>query len=450
MADSQCGVSRVFVLDRKGQPMMPCHPARARKLLQKGRAKVHRLIPFTIRIIDRVIEESTTQPVRLKLDPGYNVTGIALVRQDGDIQHVLHLAELHHRGHVVRKRLRQRAGRRRRRRFARCRHRRWRGYNRRNKYNKVSKWLPPSLLSRVYNTTNWAALYRKFLPVAAIDIEATRFDTQKLQNPEITGVEYQQGTLYGYETREYLLEKWGRQCAYCDVDNVPLQIDHIVPKAAGGSNRVSNLTLACVRCNQAKGAQSIDQFLADDPKRLAVIKRQTKKSLSAAAYMNSARDVLTRALGETGLPIAPSTGGYTKYNRSRLGIPKTHALDASCVGGLGSVGGWRQNVLTIKAVGRGSYQRTLCDKFGFPRGYYMRHKKVHGFQSGDQVSVTVPRGKHKGTHRGSAVVRATGRFDISTSTGRRAGIGWSYFSLLQRAAGYSFAFSKAPVVEGSH
>jgi hypothetical protein len=47
---------------------------------------------------------------------------------------------------------------------------------------------------------------------------------QKLENPEISGIAYQQGTLAGYELREYLLEKWGRKCAYCDATNVPLQI----------------------------------------------------------------------------------------------------------------------------------------------------------------------------------------------------------------------------------
>ncbi|WP_319025883.1 HNH endonuclease, partial [Acidithiobacillus caldus] len=66
-----------------------------------------------------------------------------------------------------------------------------------------------------------------------------RFDTQALQNPEIAGSEYQQGTLAGYEVREYLLEKWGRECAYCGAKNTPLEIDHIHPRSKGGSNRVS-------------------------------------------------------------------------------------------------------------------------------------------------------------------------------------------------------------------
>ncbi len=76
-------------------------------------------------------------------------------------------------------------------------------------------------------------------------MELVRFDTQLMQNPEIGGVEYQQGQLQGYEIREYLLEKGGRKCADCGLVDAPLEVEHIIPKSWGGSNRVSNLTLAC-------------------------------------------------------------------------------------------------------------------------------------------------------------------------------------------------------------
>ncbi|MFN2411424.1 MAG: HNH endonuclease, partial [Halomonas sp.] len=93
---------------------------------------------------------------------------------------------------------------------------------------------------------------RGLAPITAISQELVRFDLQKLENPEISGIEYQQGNLLGYEIREYLLEKWGRECAYCTATDTPLQIEHIAPKASGGSNRISNLTLACHDCNQEK------------------------------------------------------------------------------------------------------------------------------------------------------------------------------------------------------
>ncbi|MBI2571151.1 MAG: RRXRR domain-containing protein, partial [Candidatus Schekmanbacteria bacterium] len=81
----------VFVLDKRKRPLTPCAEGRARKLLAAGRARVHRLHPFTIRLVDRVLEDSVVAPLRLKLDPGARTTGVAIVREDGSVQHVLHL-----------------------------------------------------------------------------------------------------------------------------------------------------------------------------------------------------------------------------------------------------------------------------------------------------------------------------------------------------------------------
>jgi 5-methylcytosine-specific restriction endonuclease McrA len=105
----------------------------------------------------------------------------------------------------------------------------------------------------------------RVVPINSLFLELVRFDTQKLNNPEISGKEYQQGTLYQYEVREYLLEKFSRSCAYCGVKNVPLEVEHIVPKSIGGSNRVSNLAIACRKCNQAKGNRNIEEFLSKKP-----------------------------------------------------------------------------------------------------------------------------------------------------------------------------------------
>ena len=78
-------------------------------------------------------------------------------------------------------------------------------------------------------------------------------------------MEYQQGTLYGYELREYLLEKWHRRCGYCGAQNTRLEVDHIVPKSIGGSDRVSNLTLSCKPCNAKKTNRPVGKFLANKP-----------------------------------------------------------------------------------------------------------------------------------------------------------------------------------------
>jgi hypothetical protein len=119
----------------------------------------------------------------------------------------------------------------------------------------------------------------------------------------------------------------------------------------------------------------------------------------------------------TGLDVQCSSGGRTKFNRTRLGIAKTHAFDAACVGEVSRLESWKVPTLYIKATGRGSYQRTRLDKFGFPRGYLTRQKAVSGFQTGDFVKATIPRGKFKGTHQGRLAVRARGPFVIQTSAG---------------------------------
>jgi hypothetical protein len=140
------GVTRVFVLSKDGTPLMPCHAARARELLAKGRAVVVRRYPFVIRLKQNPIEPET-QPVAIKLDPGAKTTGIAIVRITPSVHHVLHLSELTHRGAAIKDSLAKRATYRRNRRSRKTRYRPARFDNR----IKHEGWLPPSLQSRVDN-----------------------------------------------------------------------------------------------------------------------------------------------------------------------------------------------------------------------------------------------------------------------------------------------------------
>ena len=442
----------VFVLDNQGKALMPCTEKRARLLLARGRARVHRLVPLVIRLTDRQVASCDLQPLRLKLDPGSKTTGLALVRdaqiidpQTDEVQTsavVLNLMELIHRGKQISEALTARRQMRRRRRS----HLRYRAPRFLNRGNQKSGWLPPSLLHRVDTCMAWAGRIQRWAPVNAISSEWVRFDMQALQNPEISGIEYQQGTLFGYELREYLLEKWGRQCAYCDAKDVPLQIEHIQPKAQGGSNRTSNLTLACQCCNQKKAARSIEDFLAKDKKRLAKILVEAKKPLRDAAAVNATRWALANALKATGLPLELASGGQTKFNRSTLDIPKTHALDAACVGAMQAIENWQRPTLTLKATGRGSYQRTRLDKFGFPRGYLMRTKRVHGFGTGDMVRAEVPSGGKAGVHVGRVAVRASGSFNIQSHQDGKSvvvqGISHKHCRVIQRGDGYGYFFNQ--------
>ena len=439
----------VFVLDRSGLPLMPCSEKRARLLLGRGRARVHRLIPFAIRLIDRHAASSTFQPLQIKLDPGSKTTGVALVRindqtsaASGEVQReaaVLNLFDLVHRGRQISEALTARRQMRRRRRSANLRYRAPRFSNRR----KPEGWLAPSLQHRVDTISAWVMRLRRLAPVSGIAQELVRFDMQQMSNPDIAGVEYQQGTLAGYEIREYLLEKFGRECCYCGKKDGPLNIDHIHPKARGGSNKISNLALACIPCNTKKNASPIEQFLAHDPKRLAKVLAQVKRPLKDAAAVNATRWALFGTLKATGLPVVTGSGGLTKYNRHVLAVPKTHALDAACVGQVDALTGWRVPTLSIKCTGRGSYQRTRLDKFGFPRGHLMRSKSVKGFRTGDMVVATVPSGKKAGIYFGRVAVRASGSFNIQTGSAVVQGVSHKRCRLIQRADGYGYSRQSA-------
>lgn len=211
--------------------------------------------------------------------------------------------------------------------------------------------MAPSLQHRVDTTMAWVKRLQRWAPVTALSRELVRFDMQAMQNPEISGIEYQQGDLQSFEVKEYLLEKWGRKCAYCDATGVPLEVEHIHPKARGGSNRVSNLTLACRPCNETKDDRNLQDFLAHDPARLTKIQVQAKHPLKDAAAVNATRWALANALQATGLPVELATGGRTKFNRHQLDIPKTHALDAACVGEVSAVTGWPRPTLVAKCTG---------------------------------------------------------------------------------------------------
>ncbi len=418
-----------LVIDANNQPLSPCHPSVARKLLASKKAAVYRRYPFTI-ILNKTVENPQIEPIELKLDPGSKTTGVALVQGNK----VLWGAELTHRGQAIKMSLESRRSFRRSRRNRHTRYRQARFLNR----TRQSSLLAPSLQHRVETTLTWVNKLLRLAPISSIVQELVRFDLQQLENPEISGVEYHEGELAEYEVREYLLNKWDRKCAYCGIENVPLQIDHIHSKAKGGSNRISNLCLACEQCNIKKGTQSIEQFLAKKSDILKRIFSQAKRPLKDAATVNSTRWELFNRLQETGLPVATGSGGLTKFNRTRLNLPKAHWLDAACVGLVESLKVLTSKPLLIKATGHGTRQMCRPDKFGFPSRYVPRLKFVNGFQTGDIVKAIVTSGKKIGIYVGRVTVRSSGSFNIYTSE-LVSGISYKYCSVIHRKDGYSYA-----------
>jgi 5-methylcytosine-specific restriction endonuclease McrA len=427
-------MSKVFVIGQNKRPLDPIHSAQARQLLRNKKAAVFRRFPFTI-ILTESRSNSLVSQLRLKIDPGAKHTGIALVNDASG--EVVFAAELKHRGFAIRDALTSRRQLRRSRRARKTRYRKPRFLNR----TRPSGWLAPSLQSRVENIKTWVQKLRRFAPITAISQELVRFDMQLMRDPNIQGKEYQQGTLQGFETREYLLEKWDRECAYCGIKDIPFQVEHIHPRAKGGTNSITNLTLSCEKCNTKKGTKDIKDFLKKDLSRLEKILKQAKKPLADAAAVNTTRFALLEALKTTGLSVETGSGGLTKFNRSQQDLEKNHWLDAACVGKLTPI----LNIIGIKpllitANGHGTRQSCRTDKFGFPNRYVPRFKFVHSFQTGDIVKAVVTNGKKVGKYVGRVAVRTTGSFNISTKDGLIQGISHKYCSTIHKKDGYSYAF----------
>ncbi|MGW6272826.1 RNA-guided endonuclease IscB [Streptomyces sp. NPDC055060] len=441
------GEQRVFVLDRHGRPLMPCHPARARQLLGRGRARVARLIPFTIRLVDRELAKSEVEGVQLRIDPGSKATGITLTddKQDvgtgspsASVRRGLVSVELRHRGAQIRAKMQRRATLRHRRRTANLRHRKPRFRHR----GRAPGWLPPSLGHRIDTTVAQANRLMRLAPVTEIHVEQSAFDVHALSaDGPLEGADYQRGTLAGHEARAYLLEKWQRSCAYCGATGVPLEVEHIRAVARGGTDRLSNLTLSCRPCNRRKNTTPVADFLADRPERAAAIARQARAPLTDAAAMNATRWLLRGRLAALGPPVTGWSGGRTKFNRSRAGLPKSHTLDALCVGELDDATHIVRHPvrpLVVSCHGRGTYQRTLTDAYGFPRLHRPRTKSHFGFSTGDLVAARVPKGKKAGHHTGRLAVRSDGYMNIRTEAKLVDGIHHRHIRLLQRGDGYGY------------
>ena len=409
------------------------HPGRARTLLSTGRAAVFRRYPFTI-ILKFAIDDPQVEKLRIKIDPGSKITGIAVVNDASG--EVVAAFNLEHRGETIKKSLDGRRAIRRSRRNRKTRYRAPRFQNRR----RPKGWLPPSLQSRIANIMTWVSRLRRYCPITAISQELVKFDLQKMENPEISGVQYQQGTLQGYEVREYLLEKWNRQCAYCGKKDIPLQVEHIHPRAKGGTDRISNLTLSCVKCNIAKGTQDIQEFLKQKPEVMERVQAFARAPLKDAAAVNIIRWQLYVHLKATGLPIECGSGGLTKFNRTKRELPKEHWIDAACVGKSTPESLILTGVVPLRiwANGHGRRQMCLMDKYGFPRTGPKGTKHIKGFQTGDIVRATVTKGVRQRTYLGRVAVRATGSFDLTTKQGTKERIGHRYCTILHKCDEYSY------------
>ena len=267
----------VFVLNMRGNPLMPTTPRKARILLRNGKAKVVRRIPFVIQLNYPTAEFK--QPITLGIDAGYSKIGFSALTEKKEVI----AGEVFLRTNVFKQISNRRMHRRNRR--SRLWYRKPRFDNR--KKSKPKGWLAPSIKHKLDSHIRLVKMINDLLPVTNTIIEVASFNIQKLQNSKINGVEYQQGTLFGYTIRNYLLEKWNHKCVFCKKSNISLEIDHIIPRSRGGTDRLDNLTIACKKCNLKKCNKLASKCSAKLQQIILGIQRQAKKTFKGATFMTT-------------------------------------------------------------------------------------------------------------------------------------------------------------------
>jgi hypothetical protein len=197
--------------------------------------------------------------------------------------------------------------------------------------SKHKGWLAPSVEAKIETHIRVISDISKILPISRITVEVAAFDPQKMQNPEISGVEYQQGTLMGYTVREYLAEKFDHKCCYCGIsqgNGVKFEIEHLTPKSRGGSSRIINLGWSCHDCNEKKGNMTCEEFGHPE------VREKAESGMKHAAHMSIMRWKLYERLKAIyGDMLHLTYGSTTAYVRNKAGLGKTHAIDARCISG---------------------------------------------------------------------------------------------------------------------
>ena len=302
----------VYVLNIQGNPIMPCKEAKARKLLRDNLARVIKREPFIIQLVFEC--ENQIQDITLGVDAGSKMIGLSATTNKQE----LFSAEVELRNNIVDLLSTRRQNRRTRR--NRLRYRKPR-FNNRVKSKNIG-WLAPSIENKINTHLNIVQKLHKILPISKIIVEVASFDIQKIQNPLIGNVEYQQGDQLGFwNVREYVLFRDGHKChGKKGCKGQILNVHHIESRKVGG-NSPSNLITLCEDCHKDyhNGKLKLD------------LKRN--KSFRDATFMGIMRWAFYNRLKEM-YPNVQLTYGYiTKNTRITNGLPKEHRIDALCITG---------------------------------------------------------------------------------------------------------------------
>ena len=302
----------VFVLNKEGEPLMPCSNRKARLLLKEQKAKVVKYNPFTIQLIYG--SSGYKQETKLGVDVGSKHIGIAIVSEDK----VLIKGQIDLR-QDVKQLLETRSQLRRSRRSRNCRYRKCR-FNRK----KEKGWLPPSIQNRIDNTIMWIERFYSLLPKCKLIIEVGKFDIQKIENPDIEGKEYQQGSMYSYRNRiAYLIAREKGLCQYCGKfykKGDGWRLHHIFGKERDRSEDWALLHESCHKEIHQKGLEKI-------------LRKKKSKSYKGSTFMNIIRKRLFSIFSNAKFTY----GNITFQDRCDLNLNKSHVNDAIAITGIKSI-----------------------------------------------------------------------------------------------------------------
>lgn len=310
--------NRVFVLNMRGEPLMPCTQRKARLLLKDGKAVIKKYNPFTIQLTYATGE--ATQDCHIGVDTGAKHIGIAITSGDK----VFYKAEVELRQNV-KSNLDRRRIYRESRRNRKTRYRQPRFLNRRRN----DRWLPPSLQSRINSTFHWIDTFCRSVPKHKLHIEVGKFDVVKMINPDINGVDYQQGQTYGfYDARYFVFARDNYTCQVCNKskDKI-LQTHHVIYRSNGGTDRVDNLITICTDCHTS-----------DNHKQGGILYKWQQEHKKVRQYKEPTfMNILRRRIFDKYFDAAITYGSETAPRRREMMLDKTHYNDAIVISGITTV-----------------------------------------------------------------------------------------------------------------
>ena len=349
----------VYVLNKNGLPLMPCKPAKARKLLKAGKATVVRRTPFTIQLNWDC--ENHIQSATLGVDAGYKVVGISAVNE----QKELFATEVKLKTDVSKKLTERRMYRRMR------RNKLWYRKPRFLNRKRNDSWLTPSVQHRLDSHLKAIKFVCSILPISKINIETAKFDIQKIKNPGISSTEYQNGEQKDFwNVRNYVIYRDNHQCQYCKKSNIPLNVHHIKPRKDGGTDKPDNLITLCETCHQLYHRGKI-----------ILGKIKYSKEFKAESFMSIIRWRIYNILKAIYSNVNFTYGYITKSKRIELGLSKSHVNDAFVI-----AGGTEQNRIEVldSYFNRRNNRSLQLNRNGFKPSV---RKQKYQYQPGDIVSL---------------------------------------------------------------